>query len=476
MVEAWRNQIIMQLQMDGELSLNAAARVDLFDGEEDGSPLIECVVEGELSSEALVSTVARVTTLPRLDWSMVPYQVIRDEFELNRDTCLRYRIVPLRYVPGSHVDVAMVDPSWVAAHEVIDELYGLPRRLYVISYTDFIFITRPELAPPVPFAEDELDTVRSVMPPEVLELLKAFDRKMNEGPRGRGVPNSTLEFELSASRSLSVDSLRVEDVFTSNDRGISVELALLDDDLEFLKRAPEHDVQNTEDFGKAAESVVEVAEAGFKESDTDPAIRLAEAPALPNFDEVHPPFDDAPVPKSEKRMVDSAAANANSVIGTMIHMVLASPPYATVWSDITELANLIARGTARYVAIASNGVVLDATFDGASVGDTTRMLIEEMMVRSVISVTHRSQGPVVFSLLANTRAERSILSYYGESTLFVGEKVGPETYSVFGLLGVVSEHREVGKRLVTFLSERTKLLEQQVAEAELKLVQRSTLS
>lgn len=449
MIDTWRNQIIMNLQAEGDLSLEAAARVDLMDPEESGSPLIECVVEGELDGDILAKVIQRVTSLARLDWTMVPYAVIRDEFEMHRDLCQRFRVVPLRVVSKSHVDVAMVDPSWGVAHRSIKELYGLPMRTYVISYSDFIFITRPELAPALPVVEDEVDTMISSPPLEVMELMRAFDERIQQKSLAYSTPHNTLDLEPGMSVRPARSGVRVEQIFAPDRGGRRVELSLFDGEDELLDEGVARRLATTGDVSSVRVEVRgDDASFSHKLPDTNPNIRARETGPVPEFEPLAQSV-------SEKRVVDSATANANAVIGMLVHQALTAEHRAPPWDDIFDITSLIARGALR--AIVENGTnqVLQNTLDGSPMGKTTLEEVAEMITRTLAGSMSRTTGPMSFHLVPSTRPQRALVSYFGETTLFVADRLPDERICVFGVVGFVPEHREVVRRLLTFLSERT---------------------
>lgn len=457
MFENWRNQIIMRLQMEGELSLAAAARVDLFDPNDEGSPLIECVVEGELGAESLVRISAEVTGRPRLDWSSVPYAGIRSEFEAHRDHCLRYRAVPLRVEAGRGVDVAMVDPSWEAAYHFMDALYGLPLRIFVIAYTDFIFITRPDLAPSTPPVVDGAEGSMGNPHPEVEELERFLRAKVAAAGSGPFAPVHTQELPHGVVAGAASEERRLRLLSVEAD----VEPRLAVDDLDNSGTGqhavvPPKAVARPYDVG---------ASVGFPLPDTNPV----------PFRLLHPPMG------SERGAVGSTAHDVTAretgvhravserrvrSIAEMIDALLEDVGQRAVWDDIFDISMLLARGCLRGEVLGERMVVYQARLDASILGSQSQELLGAMIARCAPRGSARTGRSARFSLVPITRAERALMAYLADSSLLVGEIMPSGAYSVFGLIGLVHEHLELIKRVLSLVADRSTLLVEQASAAE----------
>lgn len=161
------------MQIAGELSVRDAAAADAVNNEDAAtSPLVDLVIVGTLDDEALARALTNSSARPRVRWDMLENYGLERAYHAYRSICSRFQCIPLRLAADSHVEVAMVDPTWKAAHEALNDHFGVPVRPFVFSHTDYLYLVHPELRPT---RDDMLEfghTVEELVSVELVELLK----------------------------------------------------------------------------------------------------------------------------------------------------------------------------------------------------------------------------------------------------------------------------------------------------------------
>lgn len=392
--------------MSGELSLAAAARVDLFDSEDAGSPLIECVVEGELLSEALARVATRVTQRPRIHWAAIPAHVTFPEYEAHRALCDSFRAIPFRVVAGSYVAVGLVDPSWSLAREAMEDLFGLPVRVFVLSYSDYIFITQPDLAPDV----DDLDnaeTWNESPTQEVVELLMAL--KSEDGSALGSVETLATPPPIVPSPAPDSDAMLAEDTGVRPparrvSRPLPVMASLWDDDAGF-DDAP---ALNDDDF--AAEG-------------SDLTLDVARSPV-----------------EQLQELVDTALNYASA---------------DDCWNELIDIFSLVTTAVARGVLVGQRMFVTTLRVNGAPTGNTTRDTIGGLLHRELQRTSR--DGVYVTRLEPELRCERAFVAFSGAEMMVVTSADLGGHLHIFAAFGVDKEWRSELERFGAQMLERDDL-------------------
>lgn len=408
-IDTWRSDIIVTLQVSGELSLDAAARVDLFGSDDAGSPLIECVVEGELLSAALANVAVRVTQRPRVHWAAIPPSVSFPAYELHRALCDSYRVIPLLVVAGQYVALGMVDPSWSAAREAMEDLFGLPTRIFVLAYTDYIFVTRPELAPDTDDL-DNADTWAESPAEEVLELLTALH--------------------------LGSEHSDDSDLRTSN-------VGVYDDDLD-------------ERAASASQPTVDPPLASVRQRRVEPVtpavgIDTARSGGAGIVERIWDTLDDERA--GDSSLVDTASPSA--AIRRLLEAALASTDSQSRWTELFDVLSLFSTAAALCAVQDENVSVRLLVVGGCATGTTTQRSVRELLTRALRSSPHRPAVHVA-RLDGERRDERALLAYAGNDVMIVTAPDDASNTRIIAVFGVFPSMRRDAAALGALVAEHTR--------------------
>lgn len=363
---------------------------------EGSSVIIELIKADAIDDETVADYLSAWMNLPRLRLSAISHfdRGVALNCNLNDELQHRFLFCPLARLSDGSVAVAVVDPLWDKALEMMRLHCGELLSFYVVGWTELLHLI--EDAPPAPDeVEDEVTQIEP-LDERVLELARAIQLHNQRGG------DSVFAFP---------------GVPPSGD-GSSKEYGSVSSDARFALLHHEDHEASEED---AAEKEKGEEVAAPLRRVTDPSARKP----LAEVNLAEQAFESLPSIQAVFSLVERSIANADSG--------------DAVWSDIHDCASLLCSATVRGVRHGDDVQLMSSRVFGAQPPEMIVEALESLVRPHLDAVSQPRHDRIVFA--PQTRLEEDFVTLHGEEALLVRLPDGNDDVMFFLAMGLADEFR-----------------------------------
>lgn len=368
---------------------------------EGSSVVIELIKADAIDDETVADYLSAWMNLPRLRLSAISHfdRGVALNCNLNWELQHRFLFCPLARLSNGSIAIAVVDPLWDKALEMMRLHCGELLSLYVVGWTELLHLIE-EAPPELSEVEDEVTQIEP-LDERVLELARAIQLHNQHGGDSvfafPGAPPSVEISDEGEGTALADPDLAS---FDGNERGIAGE------------DAPQESVAQ-EDHDNAISAPLRRV--------TDPSARTP----LVEVNLAEQAFESLPSIQAVFSLVERSIAKADSG--------------DAVWADIHDCASLLCSATVRGVRHGDDVQLMSSRVFGAQPPVMIIEALESLVRPHLKAVSQPRHDRVTFT--PQTRLEEDFVTLHGEEALLVRLPDGSDDVMFFLAMGLADEFR-----------------------------------